>query len=79
MPPPRDGLGCIVLLAALVGCLAIQLGALLLLWSAFVSAVMVVTAARDGRRVSRLAIAALAVAVGGPIVLHVVMPALLRL
>jgi hypothetical protein len=53
-------------------------GVVLLAWSALVSFVMVVGAARDGRRVSRLAVAALVVSVLVPIVLYGLLPALLR-
>jgi hypothetical protein len=78
--PPRDRLGCATLLVGCVGCLTVLagFGALLLAWSALVSLVMVVGAARDGRRVSRAAVAALVVSVVGPIVLYGVLPALLR-
>jgi hypothetical protein len=59
-PPPRDRMGCAVLLAASVGCVTMPAGGFVLLaWSALVSLVMVVGAARDGHRVSRLAIAGL--------------------
>lgn len=59
--PPKDRMGCAVLLVGAVGCLTVPagIGGLLLAWSALVSLVMVICAFRDGRRVSRLAIAGL--------------------
>ena len=69
--PPKDRMGCAVLLAGAVGCLTVPagIGALLLAWSALVSLAMVLFAVRDGRRASRLAVAALVVSTAVPVLL----------
>jgi hypothetical protein len=75
-PRPRDRLAGVTLFVACLGCVAFPLGCVLLAWSGLVSLVMVGGAIRDGRRVSRLAVAALVVTVAGPIVLLWLLPKL---
>ncbi len=62
----RDRTGRIALWATIVGCITLPLGVLLLAFSFLVSLVMVVGDARDGRRVSRSAVASMILCVTWP-------------
>jgi hypothetical protein len=59
-------MGSIVLWVAIVGCVTLPFGVLLLAYSFLVSLVMVVGDARDGRPVSRSAVAAMILCVAWP-------------
>jgi hypothetical protein len=58
-PKRNDRVGSIVLWIAVVGCATLPFGVLLLAFSFFVSLVMVVADARDGRKVTRRAVASM--------------------
>ena len=62
----KNRMGSIVLWVTIVGCVTLPLGFLLLAYSFLVSLVMVVGDARDGRAVSRSAVASMILCVAWP-------------
>ena len=73
----RDRMGSIVLWVAIVGCVTLPFGVLLLAYSFLVSLGMIVGDARDGRSVSRRAVASLVLCVAWPALCFGLLPRLL--